>query len=317
MRAELDANPQEQQQIFRENLYVTRQMYRAMNMLHREHRRWPDVRKTAFGQINIMHAVSEVVRPPLEYELLFAELLSDLSIFLLEESRHEKAMCLLRTAKNICDELLPEKPFETMAVYPIILAQLAAAESYDGIPGRFRGLGYLLRASILQKKYVNTLPADTIKKIDHVKTSWINIELLSGWLQNEKLAPAGPLLERIRNASELVGGAENQDICFSYTLGSLLKAGEGLVQAAHDMSEKGCTLMRKSREPFSHLAIRSSFLKAVTLFNAGNLEQAQILHMEVYDIRWRVLGDDHDETLSSLYCIAVCQHCDNQLEMAE
>jgi hypothetical protein len=86
---------------------------------------------------------------------------------------------------------------------------------------------------------------------------------------------------------------------------------------ARTLAQRSVTLVAKAVGADSPLALQTKFLVAMALFTTGCVDEALMLHKEVFEKRLIRQGTGHHLTLASQYNLAVCYQNLSDLEKAE
>ena len=103
----------------------------------------------------------------------------------------------------------------------------------------------------------------------------------------------------------------------AYVFQSFICAVNSRKKNAAWLSDRGYRMVREILGEDSHQSTLLNFLRALILFNTGELEASHSISKDVLAVRRRRLGETNHETLSSKYCVAVTSQSLGCLETAE
>ena len=244
-------------------------------------------------------------------DLLFAELLLDAARYQYEKDYDPLALPLIREADRICLNSMYQEARSVRALHPLVLCLRSVYENFAGIAGRINAKRTIERALEINERYLNAgYPNESFDRA-RVKLAVLLGHLTDAYLQSEELANAEEVLERSIKIFQRTGGETQHSFRLGrlYIQKSFLLATTGLqsdIAQALALSAQGLTLIQTCTTTHPQSVTPFKFLRAVLLFNAGNIVAALRLHEEVLARRKCEVGDGHHETLTSFYCVAVC-----------
>ena len=304
---ELDQNPLERQSVYESARDVVRKAFPRPNIAARgDETTWPAMSKYLPHVISLQAAVV-ASDPKIDGDLEFVDILADASRFYFELGVQEEAIPLLRTAESICDDILPEKPMETKALYPTILSLLSIYEQFAGVQGRNTAWSYIKRCVGLQAEYMRDLPLSSVTKLDHINVGRFFLDQGCNLLQTDDLIDAGSSFEKAVISYSKAGDEKALDVCLgsAYVFQSFILAAVSHKKEAVGLANHGYQMVRQILGDDSHQSTLLNFLRALILFNTGELGASNSIFQDVLAIRRRRLGESNHETLSTKYCLAV------------
>ena len=316
---ELDKDPLERQSVYESTRDIVREAFPHPNIAARgDETAWPAMSKY-LPHVMSLHAAVVASDPNIDGDLEFVDILADASRFYFELGVQEEAIPLLRTAESICDDILPKKPMETKALYPTILSLLSIYEQFAGVQGRNTAWSYIKRCVALQAEYMRDLPLSSVTKLDHINVGRFFLDQGCDLLQTDDLIDAGSSFEKAV-ASYLKAGDEK---ALEVRLGSAFVFQSFIITAALGKKEAvqlanhGYQMVRQMLGDDSHQSTLLNFLRALILFNTGELKASNSTFQDVLAVRRRRLGESNHETLSTKYCLAVTSQALGDLGKAE
>lgn len=316
---ELDRNPLERQSVYESARNVVREAFPRPNIAARgDETAWPAMSKY-LTHVMSLHAAVVASDPKIDGDLEFVAILADASRFHFELGVHEEAVPLLRTAESICDDILPEKPMETKALYPTILSLLSIYERFAGVQGRNTSLSYIKRCVGLQAEYMRALPLSSVTEQDHINVGRFFLDQGCGLLQTDDIEDAGLSFVKAYISYSKAGDEKALDVRIGsvYVFQSFIHATVSQKGEALKFSDRGYHMVLEMCGDDSHQSTLLNFLRALIVFNTGELEASHSVFQDVLAVRRRRLGESNHETLSSKYCLAVTSQWLGDLGKAE
>ena len=316
---QLDKNLLQRQSIYESARDVVRENFPRPNIAARgDERTWPAMSKY-IPHIMSLHAAVVASDPKIDGDLEFAGILADASRFHYELGVHEDAVPLLHTAENICDDILPVKPTDTKAVYPAILSLLSLYERFAGVQGRNTALVYIQKSVELQAEYMHDLSVSLATDLDHINVGRFFLDQGCNFLHTEDITEADSSFAQALDSYAKAGDENALGVRFgsAYAFQSFICAVNSRKKEAVELSDRGYRIVREILGDDSHQSTLLNFLRALILFNTGELEASRSIFQDVLAIRRRRLGETNHETLSSQYCLAVTSQWLGDLETAE
>ena len=316
---ELDKNLLQRQMVYESARDVVREAFPRPNIAARgDERTWPATSKY-LPHITSLHAAVVASDPKIDGDLEFVDILVDASRFHYESGVHEEAVPLLHTAESICDDMLSVKPMDTKALYPAILSLLSLYERFAGVQGRNTALSYIQRSVELQVEYMRDLSPSSVTDLDHINLGRFFLDQGCNLLQTEDITEADSSFTQALDSYTKAGDEKVLGVRFgsAYVFQSFICAVNSRKKEAVELSDRGYRIVRKILGDDSHQSTFLNFLRALILFNTGELEVSCSIFKDLLAVRRRRLGDTNHETLSSQYCLAVTSQWLGDLEAAE
>ena len=316
---ELDKNPLGRQSIYESARDVVREAFPRPNIVARgDETTWPAMSKYLPHVISL-HAAIVASDPRIDGDLECVAVLADASRFYFELGVHEEAIPLLRTAESICDDTLPEKPMETEALYPTILSLLSKYERFAGIQRRNTALSYIQKCVGLQAEYMHDIPLSVVTELDHINVGRFFLDQGCNLLQTDDLIYAGSSFVKAVISYSKAGDEKALAVRLgsAYVFQSFIHAAVSHKMEDLEFSDCGYQMVREMLGDDSHQSILLHFLRALILFNTGELEASNSIFQDVLAVRRRRLRESNHKTLSTKYCLAVTSQRLGDLGKAE
>ena len=144
-----------------------------------------------------------------------------------------------------------------------------------------------------------------------VKLASLHYELACNYMQREQLGKADEVFAHVLEVYDKVGGENVHPVRYGMVRcyqALILGSREGRASEALELANSGYELVKSLLEANPHLEVEIMFVLAMLAFNLGRNKQALELHKAVLKARYKLFGEKHHETLSSLYMVAVCEH---------
>ena len=316
---ELDKNLLQRQNVYESARNVVREAFPRPNIAARgDERTWPAMSKY-LPHVMSLHAAVAASDPKIDGDLEFAGILADASRFHYELGVHEDAVPLLHTAENICDDIVTVKPMATKAIYPAILSLLSLYERFAGVQGRNSALVYIQKSVELQAQYMRDLSVSSATDLDHINVGRFFLDQGCNFLQTEDFTEADSSFTQAFDSYGKAGDEKALGVRFgsAYVFQSFICAVNSRKKEAVELSDRGYRIVRELLGDDSHQSTLLNFLRALILFNTGELEASSSIFKDVFAVRRRRLGETNHETLSSKYCLAITSQWLGDLETAE
>ena len=314
---ELDKKTFQRQSVYESARDVVREAFPHPNIAARgDEGTWPAMSKY-LPHVMSLHAAVVASYPKINGDLKFVGILADASRFHYGSGIHEEAIPLLRTAQDICDDILLQgNTKDTLALYPAILSLLSLYERFAGVRARNRALGYIHKGVQLQTEYMrHILPTD----LDHINVGRFFLDQGCALLHTEDVTEADASFAQALKSYAKGGDEKTLGVRLgsTYVFQSFICTVNSRKTEAVDLSDRGYQMVREILGDDSNQSTLLNFLRALILFNTGELVASHSIFKDVLAARQRRLGESNHDTLSTKYCLAVTSQWLGDLETAE
>ena len=294
-----------------------------IDFARRGERNWDDLHKY-FNCVGGLVAGARVLAPDdvdfMSDDLPFAGVLVDAARYQYETRFDVRALPLLQRASCICR--FPYTEAEKMTLKSTIHSSAQCLLS-----------AYCLLGGIRARGHARSYAAEAIKTFNQFWASGCSIAL-------RKLRAAVILSHSsdvLMQAEQIVEASTDYDILletyeqnddeqqnqFRLARARLYKAFILICQGGHrvgdalQIAEKAFQILETRVKTFAHCMLWFRFLRALLLFNCGVFDESWRAHSEVLKMKQLQLGETDHETLSSQYCVAVCEMWGSKLVDSE
>ena len=317
---ELDKKTFQRQSVYESARDVVREAFPRPNIAARgDEGTWPAMSKY-LPHVMSLHAAVVASDPEINGDLEFVGILADASRFHYESGIHEEAVPLLRTAKDICDDILVQgNRMDTLALYPAILSLLSLYERFAGVRARNRALKYIQRGVQLQTEYIRHFSPSAITNLDHINVGRFFLDQGCALLHIEDITGADASFTQALDSYAKGGDEKMLGVRFgsTYVFQSFICAVNSRKKEAVELSDRGYQIVREILGDDSNQSTLLNSLRALILFNTGELEASHSIFKDVLAVRRRRLGESNHDMLSTKYCLAVTSQRLGDLETAE
>ena len=304
-------------------------LYKAfptIDVVRRGERDWKDMSKYFFCVEGLFIGAQTYAPDGVDFmkrDLPMARLLADAGRYQYETCFGVRAVPLLQKARHICNTTCDQADLKVpskMILFPT-LCLLSAYSLFGGIQAK-RASHLLLNKAADNHRELCTAGfyngredrKDIMAAIflSHTGDAYMQSEDLVAASERYELSlhyylrPSGEQHHRFRSGRARLYNAFILASKGTHKAGLALQQAEGAFQS-----------MDPQTGLFAHSVLWYRFLRALLLFNCGHFESACKLHQEVLTDRKLLLGDTDHETLSSQYCVAVCEMRSSKLKESE
>ncbi|KAK2593959.1 hypothetical protein QQS21_008318 [Conoideocrella luteorostrata] len=316
---ELDASLPNRQNVFDEVVSIVRKAFPVANIITRGDTSEYQRSAKYMMQVMCIHAVFVQSEPPIDNNLLFAEVLSDVGYYDVNNAILTESLGLLETAESICTALLGSQPDEVYPILGNILGPMQVLIQYLGTKGRRKALSIVERTLDIRKKQKGTIPRDRWTQLDFINFGRTHNDMGVSLCQLNRVQDATPWFDSALEFYELAGNEQTLTSRFGhiYCFQMLPLAVAQRGTEARKLAACSLALISKAVGVNSPLHLQTKFLVAMVLFTTGNIQEALELHQETFEKRLTLQGRSHHLTFASQYCFAVCCQNVGDLEKAE
>ena len=246
-------------------------------------------------------------------DLEFAELLTDAARYQYEIGYGVLGMPLLKKASVICANAfsIHDKRVMSLALHTPVLCLASAYEAFAGLEARDRAERSITKSMRAHDMFKEVRDQYGLESQTRLTEAMLLSRIGETFMQKERLDLASTHHARSLAIYQKEGGEEQHGFrCGRIHLhNAFIKASEGTesARAALEMSIWAFQLIEPRTTTCLHSRVWFEFLRALLLFNCGDVNGSLDLHRRVLEDRKQYLGFDDHETLSSQYCVAVCE----------
>jgi len=315
----LDTDLPKRQSVFNQVVAITRQAFPPANILTRGDTTQYKQGATYMPQVLSIHTNFIQSDPAIENELNFAKLLSDVGYYGVNNALQSEALGLLETGNSICTALLDSRPKEVRPILADILGPLQVLIQYLGNEGRRRALEINERAIKIREQQLADVPSDQLTQLDFVNLGRAHNDMGVSLSQLNRVEEASPWFDSALSHYQSAGDEQTLTSRFGHIYSFQLwpLAVNQKKTEVRTLAQRSMTLVAKAVGAESPLALQTKFLVAMTFFTTGCVDEALLLHKEVFEKRLVRQGPSHHLTLGSQYNLAVCYQNLNDLDKAE
>ncbi len=200
-----------------------------------------------------------------------------------------------------------------------ILGPLQVLIQYLGIEGRHRALEINKRAIKTREQQLAEVPPDQLTQLDFVNLARAHNDMGVSLSQLNRIEEARSWFDSALKHYQSAGDEQTLTARFGHIYSFQLwpLSVKQKKAEARALAERSVTLVAKAVGADSPLALQTKFLVAMALFTTGCVDEALMLHKEVFEKRMIRQGPSHHLTLASQYNLAVCYQNLSDLEKAE
>jgi tetratricopeptide (TPR) repeat protein len=259
------------------------------------------------------------MEPALAGNLTLANLLYDMGFNMWEKEQMSEGKYLLDVAERILEDLNHDKNDRLWAdIYAIqaMFANSIGDEKAKQIIERRRKI-MEIRQKNLEQQEKKDMKSYRVYEI--LERNAVN-DFAYGLLQENKFLEAEPYFESCYET--YCDWGTEKTIPFEYTKYYRNMGTVRMYQGRHDeavgYSQKALALMPAAMDNNKATVreLRDKYLLACVLLQAGRLEDAYSLHLQMLQERRSIFGDDSEFTLESLYAVGAACYCLGRLEEA-
>jgi len=204
----------------------------------------------------------------------------------------------LQTAEQILDERGVE---EVDSLRADIVANLAVVSGFSGIGERQRNMERRKEHLRIRKEEFDSIPSKNVSQTDLIRYYNAESDMAFGYLQEENFAQVEEIMENCLTRYKTWGTEDEIPYEYAkyYYLMSFVRASQGSIDAALELSRKGVAAATKSAGEDNPVTLLWRFALANLLFHKGNVAESLELNEEILVSRRKVCGEFNAFTFES------------------